>query len=133
MTITVTQLVSRSLNLLGIYDPGDGLKSIDATTAILALNQMMARVEEDGIAVGWSPVVTVADTVPAPDAALEAIAANLAMKLAPEYRTPMRPELVEMATSGMDAMRRDAIKNTLSATDLRFLPGTRDTFNIISG
>ncbi len=133
MSMTVTQLLSRSLNLLGVSDPGEELKSIDVTTGIIALNGMLARWEEDGVALGWAPVSLVSDVVPAPDAALEAIAANLAIKLAPEYRTPMRSELADMAAKGYDAMLRDSMKNTLSSTDLRFLPGAPNSFNITTG
>lgn len=89
---TVAKLVARSLRLIQVIDAVQPVKPQDMASAIDALNAMVRRWEADGLALGWSPVASPSDDVPIPDEAEEAVAYNLAIRLAPEFG--VEPSLV---------------------------------------
>lgn len=103
----VENLVTRALRLIQVIDPLQSVKSADMETAIVALNGMMARIEADGIALGWSPVANPSDDLPLPVEAEQAIAYNLAVTVAPEYGVTPLPAVQGMATTGMADLMRD--------------------------
>ena len=103
----VQNLVARSLRLIQVIDPQQSVKATDMETAIDALNGMMARIEADGTALGWSPVANPSDDLPLADEMTQAIAYNLAITLAPEYGVTPLPTVVGMALTGMEALLRD--------------------------
>lgn len=120
----VLELMSRSLRMLLVLDPGQTVGGAEAATNLPALNHMMARWEEDGVSVGWVPVTNTASTVTAPDSALEGIAANLAVVLAPEYGVTPSEVVAGMADSGYRAIQRDSIKDTIEADEMAHLPSS---------
>lgn len=103
----VENLVARSLRLIQVIDPLQSVKAQDMETGIFALNAMMARIEADGTALGWSTVVNPSDDLPLPVEAEQAIAANLAIVLGPEYGVTPLPTVQAMALQGMEALMRD--------------------------
>jgi len=103
----VQNLVARALRLIQVIDPIQSVKDADMETAIDALNGMMARIEADGTALGWSPVASPSDDLPLPDEATQAIAANLAIVLSPEYGVTPLPTVQAMALKGMADLLRD--------------------------
>lgn len=109
---TVSALVARTLRLLQVIDPAQAVKPHDLDTALVALNAMMARWEADGLALGWSPVSNPSQDLPVPDEALEAVAYNLAVKLAPEYGTAVTPEVHSGALAGLNDLLRDQMVAT---------------------
>lgn len=125
--MTVLELMSRSLRMLLVLDPGETLGGAEAATNLPALNHMMARWEEDGVSVGWVPVTNTASTVTAPDSALEGIAANLAVVLAPEYGATPSAVVVGMAEGGYRAIQRDSIKDTIEPDEMTHLPSSGDS------
>lgn len=106
MTAT-SSLVARSLRLIQVIDVVQPVKPQDMTTGIEALNSMMRRWEANGIAMGWQPVVNPSDVLPFPEEAEEAVAYNLAVRLAPEYGTDIAPAVIGGAISFLDDLRRD--------------------------
>jgi len=114
MTTTAT-LVARSLRLIQVIDPTQPVKATDMTTAIEALNAMLRRWEADGLALGWQSVENPSDPLPLPEEAEEAVAYNLAKKLAPEYGTPV-PDLVR---EGADSGLNDLLRDQMVATPIR--------------
>ena len=80
---------------------------MDTQTAIVALNALMVRWEADGLSVGWVPVDSGSDTLPAPPEAEEAIAYNLALRLRPEYGVALSADVIEMAREGMGRIQAD--------------------------
>jgi hypothetical protein len=106
---TVTQIVSRSLRLIKVLDPVEAAEAEDMETAMVALNAMVGRWEANGMALGWAAVTSPAGTIPLPPEAEEAVAYNLAVKLAPEYDVEPSPVVVQEARDGLAALRRDCL------------------------
>lgn len=120
--MTVDELIKRSLRLIKVIDAGAEISAEDAAIAIPILNQMMARWEEDGVAVGWADVDETADTVPGPNSALRGIAYNFALELAPEYDVEPSRLVMKTAMEDYAALQRDSIKNSLEPSDMSHLP-----------
>ena len=99
--------IRRALRIL--VTPGPNPDGYNLDGAIQALNTMMSRWEANGTALGWSAVSSLSDPIPAPDEALECIAYNLAIKLAPEYGVAITPEIATAAADGLAALRRDVL------------------------
>ncbi|MGS0573456.1 packaged DNA stabilization gp4 family protein [Xanthomonas oryzae pv. oryzicola] len=106
---TVAQIVARSLRLLRVVDSNEAPEAEDFETARIALNGMMRRWEANGLALGWQPVETPAETLPAPVEAEQAIAYNLALMLRPEYGANLEPDVVQTANDGLAELRRDML------------------------
>lgn len=103
----VENLIARSLRLIQVIDPQQSVKATDMATGIDALNGMMARIEADGTALGWSPVANPSDDLPLADEMTQAIAYNLAVNLASEYGVTPLPAVQGMAVTGMADLLRD--------------------------
>lgn len=104
----VSAVINRSLRLLNVIDPQEQTPALDSQTAITALNAMCRRWEANGMAISWSPVSAVDDTMPTPDEAEECIVYNLAVRLAPEYVPPASFALIEQrARESLAELRRD--------------------------
>lgn len=106
---TVAGLIRRALRLLGPVEPALIVGDPQLSSAIQALNQMMDRIEANGTAMGWSRVSSPGDPIPLPIEAREAIAAQLAVTIGPEYGVNPSVVLLEMARAGMSALARDRL------------------------
>lgn len=104
---TVSDITARALRLLSVVDANESLEAEDSNTAILALNAMCRRWEANGMAMGWSDVSNPSDTMPNPPEADEAIAYNLALRLAPEYNAQPSGAVIAFAADGLRALQRD--------------------------
>lgn len=105
----VEELVARALRLIKVLDPNEAIEASDYETARFALNTMMARIEADGISVGWQDVDNPADELPLPPEAVEAIAYNLAIALADEYGQSITPSIATKAEQGLSSLYRDVL------------------------
>lgn len=103
---TVEQIVSRALRLIRVLDPNMPVKPRDMETGIEALNGMMTKWESFPLPMGWANVSNPSDTMPIPDESHESVSANLAMTLAPEYGVLADQNVVVMASTGLDLLRR---------------------------
>lgn len=106
MTTTAT-LVARSLRLIQVIDAVQPVKPQDMTTGIQALNAMVRRWEANGLSLGWQPVASPSDPLPLPDEAEEAVAYNLAVRLAPEYGVEVSAVVAVGAGEFLADLRRD--------------------------
>lgn len=112
---TVLAVVTRALRLLRVVDPNESPEAVSVVTAIDALNPMMMRWEANGISLGWSPVQSGDEDLPAPAEAEQAITFNLAATLRPEYGVTLDPEIYAIAEAGLADLRRDvAVANPMS-------------------
>lgn len=105
----VGRMVTRALRLLRVVDATEAPEAEDMQSGIDALNAMMARLEADGLSLGWAPVEGPADELPAPAEAEEAIRFNLAIVLRGEYGLPLDPDIYQRAEEGLAALRRDVL------------------------
>lgn len=103
----VGKTITRALRILRVVDATETPEAEDAQTALEALNAMMMRWEADGNSVGWSPVESLDEELPAPFEAEDAIVFNLAIVLRPEYGLPLDQDVYIMAERGLSAIRRD--------------------------
>lgn len=104
---TVAKVVGRALRLIQVVDARQPVRASDMETAIEALNAMIRRWEADGISLGWMPNDNPSDEVLVPDEAVQAVAANLAVVLAPEYGVSVSAVVAQMAAAGMNDLMRD--------------------------
>lgn len=104
---TVAKVVGRALRLIQVIDARQPVKASDMETAIEALNAMIRRWEADGISLGWMPNDNPSEEVLVPDEAVQAVAANLAIVLAPEYGVSVSAVVAQMAAAGMNDLMRD--------------------------
>jgi hypothetical protein len=104
---TVAAIVRDALGHLRVLDANEAVEAEDARDAVRALNLMMRRWEASGLALGWNDVTSVADTLPAPPEAEEAIGYNLALKLRARYGATLDQDTVALANDGLAALRAD--------------------------
>lgn len=104
---TVAKVVGRALRLIQVIDARQPVRASDMETAIEALNAMIRRWEADGISLGWMPNDNPSEEVLVPDEAVQAVAANLAVVLAPEYGVAVSAVVAQMETAGMNDLMRD--------------------------
>lgn len=104
---TVGSIVLRALRML--VRGGSPPDTFDLEGALIAYNAMLARWQENGLAPDWTAASSIADALETPATADEAIAANLAIRLAPEYRSELPPAVVSLAESGLVSLWRDRI------------------------
>lgn len=106
----VSVIINRSLRLLGVLDVAESPSAVDEQTAISVLNALVTRWEANGLALGWANVSAPDDTLPAPDEAHEALAYNLALKLAPEYGKTSNLQIIgQQASDSLAELRRDRL------------------------
>lgn len=135
MTI-VARVVRDALKHLRVLDPQEAVSAADMQDAIDALNAMVSRMEADGVSIGWAPVSAGTDTLPAPDEAVEALGYNLAVRLRSRFGVAIDPDVLQMATDGLAALRADVIANTYSRISYPDLPmgeGWCGGYNIYQG
>jgi P22 tail accessory factor. len=104
---TVSSLVQDALGHLGVIDAGEAVPADQMAQAIRALNLMMRRFEANGLALGWTDVSTATAALPLPPEAEEAMGYHLAIRLCARYGRAIAPEIVQMATDGLAALRAD--------------------------
>jgi hypothetical protein len=109
---TVASIVRDALLHLRVQDAAEAVDAQAMQDAIRALNTMMARWEADGVSLGWTDVSAPTDTLPAPPEAEEAISYNLALRLRARYGVAVEPDVIQMATDGLAALRADVIANS---------------------
>jgi hypothetical protein len=106
---TVLQIISRSLRLIAVIDARTTPAAEESADALVALNAMVTRWEANGLALGWANADSTNDTLAAPLEAEDAIAFNLALKLAPEYGVTPSPRVEMDARESLAALRRDRL------------------------
>jgi len=105
----VSQVVNRVLRLLTVIDANQPAEALDAMDVIGVMNAMVTRWEASGLALGWSNVTAVDDTMPSPDEAEEAIVYNTALRVCSEYNKQMKPNDMDLARQFLGELRRDRL------------------------
>lgn len=99
---TAIDIITRALRLIGAQAQGETPRADDAQDALLALNAMLQAWEGDGIRFGNAYPAALADTLNLSARELDAVAHNLAVRIAPEYGAGASPLLLDTA----DKLRR---------------------------
>jgi hypothetical protein len=119
----VADIVRDALGHLREIDANEAVEAEDARDAVRALNMMMRRWEADGLALGWTDVTNVEDTLPAPAEAEEAIGYNLALKLRARYGSTLDQDVVQHANDGLAMLRADVATRDAVRLGYPDLPG----------
>jgi hypothetical protein len=102
---TVAQVINAALKKIIVAGSEAPLEADEYQDAIFALNNLVTDWDANGIALGYTVVSNLSDTVTVPTGALRGLIANLAIACAPEYDGVVSPELIEEARSGMNTIR----------------------------
>ena len=85
------------------------VQPVEMSNAMRYLNRMMASWEGEGIAIGFTPILSSGDLVTIPATANEGVVFNLALKLAPQYDVLITPHQSKNAKEAKDSIRNLAI------------------------
>lgn len=115
---TGQEIIDRALLLIGAKVKGQASAADDVADALIALNTMLRRWEAKGIGMGWTELSGASLNISIPTEAEEAVAYNLAIRLAPEYGRSVSQEVATIADDGYRALLNDAIPTPRSDTGL---------------
>ena len=130
---TNQEIIDLALQKLGVVEKGDSADSTDSNTALGVLNRMMLEWRERDMDFNWFRQDTLTDTVPIPDWSEEGVIANLALRAATDFRTPIPPDLILEAAAGKQTIANRLINDRLTNTDMTHLPtgeGQRSLYDI---
>jgi len=94
-----------AMEKIGVLEEGGTASSAQDTTGLNELNRMMNEWRIRDIDLNWFTQDTAADTAPLPNWAESGVIANLAVRLASEYRVPVTPALADAANTGLQAIK----------------------------
>lgn len=106
----VLEVINRAFSLIGVRSSEVALTANEKSDAIETLNDMMTEQDADGLMLGYSIVESETDEVTVPDWSLNAIKANLAVLLAPEYDRQITQALADRASEAFRAIKNRAIE-----------------------
>ena len=101
---TAQELIDDSLQAIVVQASEQPIQPVDFQTARRYLNRMMATTPYTGL--GYTVVTLPNDLITIPDAALEGVMFNLAVKLLATYDMPLTAELALNAKNGIKEIRR---------------------------
>jgi hypothetical protein len=101
---TATEVINDALQAIVVQASEQPIQTVDFQTARRYLNRMMATVPFVGL--GFTNINLPDDFVTVPDAALEGVIFNLAVKLLATYDIPLTAELSQNARDGLKEIRR---------------------------
>ena len=131
MAVTASKLIRRALRLIGALDSADAVPADMAADAIDVLNAMLAEWHEAGIGLPEYDFTNITDTLATDSADSEAIAYQLAVRLAPEYGLELPATLVGVARESISRLRLRYFQP--GTVDFRELPAISVPFDIEAG
>lgn len=102
---TVAQIAKASLQRILVQASEADLEPDEYQDYIFALNNFMLALDAEGVALGYTEVSDLGDTVTVPNGALRGIIANMAIEVAPDYGGQVTEGLRIAAADGMRVMR----------------------------
>lgn len=126
---TVEDVMQSSLKDLIVAGSEASIEDPDAQDYIFALNNFMNAQIADGLNLTWTTVTGLTDTLVLTNSAgtsvingaLSAIAANVALEVAPQYGAPVQGELARKARAGLQLLAKIG-KGSLAAKKPDTLP-----------
>lgn len=118
MAVTASQIIRRALRILTVIDAQEALDANIAQDALETLNAILAEWHEAGLGLPDYSLASITDTLASDAADSEAIAYELALRLAPEYGCPMSPEAAAVGRRAMFHLRSRylAVSHPIPAT-----------------
>lgn len=102
---TVAQIAKASLQKILVQASEADLEPSEYQDFIFALNNYMLALDANGVALGYTVVSDLGDTVTVPTGALRGIIANMAIEVAPDYNGQITDGLRIAADEGLKTMR----------------------------
>lgn len=111
---TVAQVAKASLQRILVQASEADLEPDEYQDFIFAMNNYMLSLDAGGIALGYTEVNSLGDTLTVPTGALRGIIANMAIEVSPDYGGQISAGLIAAAAEGLKVMRRLGV--TIAAT-----------------
>lgn len=105
MAITASQIIRRALRMLNVIDSQEALDANDAQDALETLNAVLAEWHEASIGLPDYSLASITDTLASDAADREALAYEMALRLAPEYGRQITPEIAAAGRQSMFRLR----------------------------
>lgn len=102
---TANTIVSRALRLLGVIASGETIEASIGADALSVLNALLAEMHEAGIGLPDYSLTGLTDTLASDAADQEALAYQLAIRIAPEYGLSPTPAQIVMGRESMFRLR----------------------------
>jgi hypothetical protein len=131
MATTAIQIIGRALRLINVIDANEAIEANIAQDTLETLNGMLAEWHEAQIGLPDYSFATLTDTLATDAADREAIAYQLAIRVAPEYGRSLSQEAAVIAEASMARLRLRYFQPGKS--DLSELPRICRQFNIVTG
>lgn len=128
---TASDIIRRALKIAGVLDPQQAMDATDAQDALDTLNAMLAEWHEAGIGLPDYSLGSLSDPLATDAADREAIAYELALRVAPEYGVSLPPEAAAVGQMAISRLRLRYFQP--GSVDFSELPLTCPTFNIVTG
>ena len=129
--MTNQEAINRALQKIFIIESGESANNDDSTTALNDLNSMMAEWKVADKDLGWFSQDDLTATFPVPGWAENAVIANLAVRCASTFHSPVDAVLTQEAMDGESAVIRTMVNLTLEGADMSHIPlGERGRWNI---
>jgi hypothetical protein len=101
---TANQVITDAYQEILVQADEQSMSDANMQAAIRTLNRLMLKWDVSGMPLGFTIITNVSDTVTVSDGALDAIVANLAVRLAPQFDRNVSIELAAAARSGMKSI-----------------------------
>jgi len=131
MATTAGDIIKRALRLARVIDAHTAMDANDAADALETLNAMLAEWHEAEIGLPDYSFTGLTDEMASDAADREAIAYQLAARLAPEYGVELSTVVAAVAEGTMSRVRLRYFQP--GCVDFSQLPGRCHTFNIETG
>jgi len=131
MATTAIQIIGRALRIATIIDAHEAVEASIAQDALEALNGMLAEWHEAQIGLPDYSLSSTTDTLASDAADREAIAYQLAIRIAPEFGRSLSQEAVAIAEASMGRLRLRYFQ--VGTSDLSELPSRTTSFSIETG
>ena len=102
---TMREVVEDAMEDITVKKAEVALTGDELQSGIRRANDMLVQWDGLGIIVGYNPVLNGDDVLELEPAAIAAVKANLAIKLAPSYSKPITNALAENASTSLDILR----------------------------
>jgi len=110
MTETAAEVARDILQELVVQGAEAALTADETQSTIRYMNRYMAKLDADGINLGYTKVSDLGDPITIPDGALLGMIKNVAIQLAPQYEIPVSIDMTMAAQDALKTMRNISLQ-----------------------